>query len=223
MAIGDELDRRFGELHEAGRRRTCFLALARSDSRESFGRELVAGEGHRLLRRRALTQHRGDRHKEERRSGPSASPRIAPASPAPPGPRIVPVSRSGWAMKTISAEAAPIERLAAGRGDDGEQREIGRRGGDVGRARDVALLARLGEPLRRRVEDLLAAALAALAHRGIAIRSASSASSRPFQKFRITGAASIRSRRPPAVIAGAPMKATISCGMARLIAPSARL
>ena len=89
----------------------------------------------------------------------------------------------------------PVERQRADGADDREQREIGRRRGDVGGARDVALAPRLGQLLRRRVEDLLAARSPRSSRQRQRVGQRRRRAAPP-QKCRMTGAASIRIRRP---------------------------
>ena len=106
----------------------------------------------------------------------------------------MPISRSGWSMKTISTEPRRGRRVqAADGGDDGEQREVARRGVDVGRARDVALaprLVELGGVGSKTFSPPSSLSLIAAAPAG----RRASRSSRRLQKCRITGLASSSSR-----------------------------
>ena len=218
---GGELDGGLGELDQAGGAELALGVAEERDPRE-LGLDLVAGEGDGLLGEEA-DQHGADRHQEDRRQGRERLGQDRPGEARAAGAE----DAAGEAVRLRDEDhqhrGGLLQGEGAGGGDDGEERNVGGGGGDVGGARDVALAPGLGELVRRRVEDLFAAAVVALAHLGRPKGSASVRSKRWPQKCSSTGAASIRIRRPPAVIAGAPMKATMSCGMARLMAPSARL
>ncbi len=80
-------------------------ALAGTDSRDSFGCSL-SPENVTACWAKRLTRTAPIGTRKIGASADSASTMIAPESAGPPGPRIIPVSRSGWATKIISTDAA---------------------------------------------------------------------------------------------------------------------
>ncbi len=126
----------------------------------------------------------------------------------------------GLAQKGGACPAEPTDHLRPGRGEREQDAAIGDRGVQIGRARDLALLAGVLQSLGRRLVGAAFAVVPAL-HHGVPKGSASVAASASAQTCRRSGAIRAIPASEKPVSAGAPTKTTMSCGMARLMAPSA--
>ena len=152
-------------------------------------------------------RHRDDAGRRRRHATAGPAGPTGPAAPCPPAQPAEPPSRQhGTAPSTSPAIAG--------------------RGLQVGRTRTMSPCLRASSSLllaRRRCS--LSLSSSSLRAHGVAPNGlARAASTRPrSQTASMTGAASASRARPPSVSAGAPTNDTISCGIARLIAPKRQI
>ena len=220
-AIGHELDRALGEFEEPARAELVPGVLDRIDSRE-LRRELGGGEDEASLRQhgeeRAGARQHEPGQQAEREGGEKPAERRGPGTPGE-DQRREPV---GLVEQAHHQRSGLRKRARAEREGRDEKARMGARGVEIGRARKLALLARPVELVLRRLVALVALLLR-LGHQRAPSGSARKAVSASAQRPSMAGASSIMSPSPAPVIAGAPTKTTMSCGMARLMIPRVRL
>ncbi len=221
-AIDPQFHRAFGEFHQARVRPNFCLAFEIGERRDSFG---ASFEGAKIRPRSATstasasapgtTSHRCQRRADCRRG--SCPPSAVPPPTAAAAPACRPV-RGASRPQRAQAWRRPAARQQRQR----QKAQHCRRRRQIGGARHVALAPRLVQFARGGFVRAVGAVVL-VAHGANTIGSANTPWNAPSQIASIRGAASANSTSPPSVSAGAPTKATISCGIARLIAPSARL